>query len=227
MSGGAQAGDPCSATSECTTFPRFGFCSLVTNATAGTCSGGSCTGTYWSTNGSRSCAANADCAVPVDWCTIGCPNTPDCSGVCLQYRQNPASEIQDWGEIVRIAEERNNDTPQSNDIHVIAISQPVGAIPGFSTVGDSGCWSTAWRQFDANASRVKAVAQLHGLSWIDHNLYARDNCPDGDRGECTSDGIHYNAVGVDVAVDVMSRCISNLDGTSSTYYSCDFSQSSP
>ena len=87
---------------------------------------------------------------------------------------------------------------------------------------DVGCWRTSFEEIEANSAGVLNLAQAKGVSWIHHGRCARANCPEGNTGQCTTDGIHFDARGVNVASECFRDCFENRDGTSSYYYDCDF-----
>jgi hypothetical protein len=150
-----------------------------------------------------------------------------------------------WNDMAATVKARNSDGTTSNDVKLIVVAQPYGAAPQASRVCDNarntsctsngdcsgstciyvdgGCWFLPWRDLDAHAGRLKRWATANGFGWIDLRQYFVDNCPNGEPSQCTADGIHYDDDGTDIAADLVRRCLQNVDGTSSPYYSCSFS----
>ncbi len=191
----------------CTSVVSLSNCEM----TLETCTAGACQGAFWSGKNGN-CVDNTDCARPVRWCEYGCVNAPGCrEGICLAHRQGRAGSVNDWHAMANIVTTRNSDASQSNNVKLVAVGQPRGAYPG-SAGGDGGCWGIYEREFVVNAGRVVNFARRRSLGWIHHSHLAQLNCPDGDSGLCTRDGIHYNDAGIAVAVDAFRDCFENRKG---------------
>jgi hypothetical protein len=166
------------------------------------------------------CVNDTDCAnnVCTDFPDIACNVTGDCPN-------NTACGG------TKIGGTCSSNQCTGNDTELIFVAQPAGNATwnehlddGQQAIGEYGCWYESFDELDSQAEAILQLAKDRGIHWIDHNGYAKEYCPNHQRGRCTIDGIHFDTEGSTFGAEIMHRCMANVTGTSGTYYDCDFTQ---
>lgn len=187
-----------------------------------------------------SCNDTNECArVCEDWSNVACDADVDCaSGVCGAASSGAGGTCDGSSQctgddtfLVMVAQASgdNADTYLTGACAGgVCEGSGLSCSSGADCSQDLGCWWGAHHVFNELSGRVIEMAKARKASgskigWIDHNAYARDNCPGRLRASCTRDGIHMDdANGVGVFSDILNKCLQNINGTSSTYYDCNF-----